>query len=39
MLMVNYQVIELTRINRKIDLIAITVSYNCYQLNAQPSRT
>jgi hypothetical protein len=31
--------IGLTRINRKVDLIATTVSYNAYQLNAQPTIT
>jgi hypothetical protein len=37
--MVNHQVIGLIRINKKVDIIATTVSYNFYQLNAQSTRT
>jgi hypothetical protein len=37
--MVSHQKIGVTRINQKVDLIAATVSYNTYQLNAQPTIT
>jgi hypothetical protein len=39
LLMVSHQKIGVTRINQKIDLIATTMSYNAYQLNAQATIT
>jgi hypothetical protein len=36
LLTVSQKVIELTRMDRKVDLNATTVPYNFYKLNAQP---
>jgi hypothetical protein len=39
LLMISHQEIGLTRINQKVDPIAITMLYNAYPRNAQPTIT